>query len=78
MERDGDKDVITYTRRWNDPGLVFGLEASTDLITWFDHTTCIDVDQAVHIDSEFETAVLRVTVDAGQSHLFYRIVGRWQ
>ncbi len=78
LERDGGEDVITYTRRWNDPDLVFGLRASSDLMTWFDHATFIVVEQTVHIDGEFETAVLRVAVHPDQLHLFYRIVGHWQ
>ena len=78
LEQDGGEHVITYTRRWNDPDLVFGLRASSDLMTWFDHATFIVVEQTVHIDSEFETTVLRVAVHPDQLYLFYRIVGHWQ
>ena len=70
----GDTRVVTYTRRTNDPTLVYTLEATTNFITW----VAVDLSRIVEIretlGDEHELAILNVEIDETQPILHFRVL----
>lgn len=65
--------MLTYDRRSNDPGLVFILQSSADLVFWADFAGVVVSEVATPLDAESEHMVLQVEIQAGDPMLFYRI-----
>jgi len=68
---------ITYVRRSNDPAIVFTLEASPDLMNWYDWTSFIWQETATPLT--WDTEFVNVVVDAADplTTLFFRIRATW-
>lgn len=69
--------ALTYVRRTNDPGLIFTLQSSLDLMSWVDFTGVIVSQTITPLDAESGQAALVVQVQVGFSTMFYRIKVEW-
>jgi len=78
IERDGDGNwVLSYTRRSDDPAIVFVVEASTDLDAWFDWTAWVLSEAAAPLALDAERATAVVESSAAYPTLFFRIRATW-
>ncbi|HMP72006.1 MAG TPA: tandem-95 repeat protein [Kiritimatiellia bacterium] len=64
---------FTYFRRWNDPGLTFHLEATTDMETWVDWGPWILSESTLKLDDEVEFVTLQVLILENQDVLGFRV-----
>ncbi len=69
--------LISYVRRSNDPAIVFTLEASPDLATWYDWESFIWQETTTPLT--WDTELVNVVVDSTDAltTLFFRIRAAW-
>lgn len=81
MSHDGDGLlVLQYTRRSDDPGLVFTLMVSTDLQNWFDLVTLngfLVTEQTAALSASVEQVTLQALVPEDEPVLFFKIKADW-
>ena len=69
--------VIDYARRSNDPDLDFMLEASADLVHWFDCSGFILSETPIAIDADREQVTLVLPGDLSAGALFFKVHVVW-
>ncbi|MFT5473949.1 MAG: hypothetical protein ACI856_002283, partial [Kiritimatiellia bacterium] len=74
FSRDGNGNfLLSYTRRINDPGLVFGLEGTSDLVIWGNAQSLIIAQTRVPVGTEFERVSYVILLVPNEPTLAFRV-----
>ncbi|HMP96253.1 MAG TPA: Ig-like domain-containing protein [Kiritimatiellia bacterium] len=74
IDREGHSPrVLSYQRRWNDSGLVFHLEYTTNMATWVNGILHTQSETSVKLDAEAEFVTVEIITIDGVKVVAYRI-----
>lgn len=78
LARDGAGNwVLDYVRRANDPAIIFTIEASVDLETWFDWTAAMLSENITPLGAESEAATVVLQFSPAYPKMFFRVKATW-